>query len=99
MAQKAVEVTNLTKKFLIGEAPKQSLKEYFVNPFDNRNYKKEFKALDKLSFEIEKGEFFGIIGRNGSGKSTLLKLLAGIYKPTKGRVKIYGRIGANKILL
>lgn len=92
MAQKAVEVTNLTKKFLIGEAPKKSLKEYFVNPFDNRNSKKEFKALDKLSFEIEKGEFFGIIGRNGSGKSTILKLLAGIYKPTKGRVKIYGRI-------
>ena len=51
-----------------------------------------FNALDNVSFDVKKGEFFGIIGRNGSGKSTLLKILAGIYQPDKGKVKINGMI-------
>jgi len=52
----------------------------------------EFQALDDISFEVKKGEFFGIIGRNGSGKSTLLKVLAGIYQADKGSVHIDGLI-------
>jgi lipopolysaccharide transport system ATP-binding protein len=92
MTDKAIIVKNLTKKFMIGEAPKRSLKEYFVNIFSGGAHKKEFKALDDISFEIEQGEFFGIIGRNGSGKSTLLKMISGIYKPTTGEVKVNGKI-------
>ena len=57
----------------------------------NASYE-EFNALDNVSFEVKKGEFFGIIGRNGSGKSTLLKILANIYQPDKGSVKINGMI-------
>jgi len=57
------------------------------------NQRKERKTLDDISFEIQQGEFFGIIGRNGSGKSTLLKILAGIYLPDKGsEFTIHGRI-------
>jgi len=55
----------------------------FVSALKSKGYE-EFKALDNVSFEVKKGEFFGIIGRNGSGKSTLLKIMAGIYKPDKG---------------
>lgn len=50
------------------------------------------KVLDNISFDINKGEFFGITGRNGSGKSTMLKILAGIYSPTKGDVHIKGKL-------
>jgi len=62
-----------------------------VNLFRSGGYE-EFKALDDVSFEVKKGEFFGIIGRNGSGKSTLLKILAGIYQPDKGKIHINGLI-------
>lgn len=54
----------------------------------------EFWAVNDISFEVKKGEAFGIIGANGSGKSTLLKLLNGIFMPDKGRIEIQGRVGA-----
>jgi ABC-type polysaccharide/polyol phosphate transport system ATPase subunit len=61
--------------------------------FHVRNERRPKRTLDDISFEIQQGEFFGIIGRNGSGKSTLLKILAKIYKPDKGsEFTIYGRI-------
>ena len=53
-----------------------------------------FTALDGVSFEVSKGTTFGVIGENGSGKSTLLKLLAGITKPTRGRLQVEGRVSA-----
>jgi len=49
-------------------------------------------AVDNISFSVQKGEMFGIIGMNGSGKTTLLRTIAGIYKPEKGRIKLNGRV-------
>ncbi|MDD5489824.1 MAG: Wzt carbohydrate-binding domain-containing protein [Candidatus Moranbacteria bacterium] len=76
----AIEVKNVSKTFRIPHEKISSLRGAFVNLFHSNGFE-EFKALDNVSFQVKKGEFFGIIGRNGSGKSTLLKILAGIYKP------------------
>jgi ABC-type polysaccharide/polyol phosphate transport system ATPase subunit len=87
----AIKVENISKTFRIPHEKISSLRGAFVNLLGDKGYE-EFKALDNVSFKVKKGEFFGIIGRNGSGKSTLLKILAGIYKPDEGRVKINGLI-------
>jgi ABC-type polysaccharide/polyol phosphate transport system ATPase subunit len=62
-----------------------------VHLFRSRGYRR-LEALNDVNVDIRRGEFFSIIGRNGSGKSTLLKILAGIYQPTQGKVKISGRL-------
>jgi ABC-2 type transport system ATP-binding protein len=86
-----IKVDNISKTFKIPHEKINSVRGVFVNLFSKKSYE-EFKALDDISFEIKKGEFFGIIGRNGSGKSTLLKILAGIYKVDKGAVEVDGMI-------
>ncbi len=87
----AIVVKNVSKRFVIPHEKVSTLKGAFVNLFHKKNYE-IFDALKDISFEVKKGEFFGIIGRNGSGKSTLLKILAGIYTTDTGHVKINGRI-------
>jgi ABC-type polysaccharide/polyol phosphate transport system ATPase subunit len=90
-APAAIRVEDLHKSFRIPTQRVDSLKERAVHPFAARDYR-ELHALDGISFEIRKGEFFGIVGRNGSGKSTLLKLLASIYRADSGRIQIAGRL-------
>jgi ABC-type polysaccharide/polyol phosphate transport system ATPase subunit len=87
----AIQVEDLHKSFRIPTQRVDSLKERAVHPFASRDYR-ELHALDGVSFEVRKGEFFGIVGRNGSGKSTLLKLLASIYRVDSGRIQIAGRL-------
>jgi ABC-type polysaccharide/polyol phosphate transport system ATPase subunit len=87
----AIQVEGLHKAFRIPTHRVDSLKERAVRPFASREYR-ELRALDGVSFEVEQGEFFGIVGRNGSGKSTLLKLLASIYKADAGTIRMAGRL-------
>lgn len=87
----AISISNVSKEFRIPHEKVTSLRGAAVSVFKKQTYE-EFKALDKVSFEVKKGEFFGIIGRNGSGKSTLLKTIAGIYQADKGKIKTNGRI-------
>lgn len=89
--QTAIKVDNLSKSFRIPHEKINTMRGAFVSAFRKKGYE-EFKALDNVSFEVKKGEFFGIIGRNGSGKSTLLKILAGIYTPDSGKIEINDHI-------
>lgn len=86
-----VEVQNLLKTFKIPNESRDSVRENIFNLFKRNGYE-EFHAVNDLSFEIQEGEFFGIIGQNGSGKSTLLKMLAGVYFPSSGDIKTKGKI-------
>ena len=80
----AVSVVDLTKGFQLPHQRRNTIKEHFLHPFQRTTYEQQ-RALEGVSFEIEQGEFFGIIGPNGSGKSTLLKILAGIYRQDQAR--------------
>ncbi len=87
-----IKVINVGKTFRLPHEKNTSVKGTIINFWrQNRTYEKQ-KALKNISFEINKGEFFGIVGRNGSGKSTLLKMLAGIYSPTNGTIHINGKL-------
>jgi len=87
-----ITVQHLSKTFKIPHEKISSVRGAFVSMFHGKRTYEEFQALDDVSFEVKRGEFFGIIGRNGSGKSTLLKILAGIYQADSGMVRIDGRI-------
>jgi ABC-2 type transport system ATP-binding protein len=87
----AVVVEGVSKKFEIPHEVSHTLKERALHPF-RRPQKHVLQALQDVSFQVEKGEFFGVVGRNGSGKSTLLKLMAGIYRSDAGTIGIAGRL-------
>lgn len=90
--QSAVIVKNLHKTFRLPHEQASGIKQLIVNFTSHKKGYEQQKVLNDVSFEIKKGEFFGIVGRNGSGKSTLLKLLAGIYAPDKGLVQVNGSL-------
>lgn len=93
MADISIKVDGVSKIFRLPHEKQSSIKGSLINMVKGgkRSYENQ-QVLKDISFEIKKGEFFGIVGRNGSGKSTLLKLLAGIYNPTEGAIQINGKL-------
>jgi ABC-2 type transport system ATP-binding protein len=89
----AIKVDHVSKTFKLPHEKQTSIKGALISKLKNgrRTYERQ-RVLNDISFEIKKGEFFGIVGRNGSGKSTLLKLLAGIYVPSNGHIQVNGKL-------
>lgn len=87
-----IQVDNVSMRFQMLNDKVSSLKEYIVSMLEHRLEQKEFQVLDHISFQVNKGEVVGIVGKNGAGKSTLLKIIAGVLTPTEGSVAVNGNI-------
>ena len=92
MGKYALEVKHVSKSFRLPTEQASGIKQAFVNWTKGIKGYKEQQVLKDISFKVEKGDFFGIVGRNGSGKSTLLKIISQIYTPEKGTVKVNGTL-------
>ena len=92
MSEPVVHTHDLGKCYKLYTRPIDRLKELFST--QRNRYHQDFWALQSVSFSARPGESWGIIGRNGAGKSTLLKLIAGVTRPSTGRLAVSGRIGA-----
>ncbi len=88
--QLMVKVDNVSMQFSLPSEKVNSLKEYMIKAIKRQMHYEEFWALNDVSFEVRAGEAVGLIGLNGSGKSTMLKIVAGVMKPTKGSVEVFG---------
>ncbi len=87
-----IKVEHVSMKFNLATEKFDSFKEYVIRSIKKQISYNEFWALKDVSFEVKKGDSLGLIGLNGSGKSTMLKTIAGVLKPTKGSVTVYGTV-------
>ena len=92
MGEVIVDIHNVSMCFNMTTEKISTLKEYLIKRFKRQISYSEFWALNEVSFSINKGEIFGVLGLNGAGKSTLLKVVAGVMKPTIGKVEVRGRM-------
>lgn len=89
-----INVKDITVEYLTGDIKNIGLKEFLMMKIKGTHDIKNFRALQNISFSLEKGDMLGIIGGNGAGKSTLLKVISGIMLPTAGLCKVDGNIAA-----
>ncbi len=89
--ENSIEVRDVSKAFRIPVNRARTLRHRVLHPRERRRFR-SLRALEDVSFDVQQGEFFGVVGRNGSGKSTLLKLIASIYRTDKGTIRVAGRM-------
>ena len=87
-----IDVDHVTIRFNLANQKIDNLKEYFIKMVHRELMFQEFLAVQDVSFQVHRGEAWGLIGVNGSGKSTLLKAISGILKPYKGTIRIHGSV-------
>jgi ABC-type polysaccharide/polyol phosphate transport system ATPase subunit len=87
-----IRLENITQRFRVIQERPDSLRELFSNFFRHESSYHDFDAVKNVSFDVQHGQMLGLIGRNGSGKSTLLKIVAGVYRPTSGKVEVNGSL-------
>lgn len=87
-----LNVNDVSMEFRLISEKIDSAKDYFIKRVKNKIEVKRFRALSNVSFQVQRGEVFGVIGYNGAGKSTLLKVISGILKPTQGNVERVGSV-------
>ena len=87
-----IRVSDVTMRFRMNNDKILSLKEFVTTALRGKLQYSTFTALEHVSFEVQRGETIGLIGRNGAGKSTLLKIISGIMKPTEGSVECRGNV-------
>ncbi len=92
MTDRIVEIDDVSMLFNLSREKVDNLKEYVIRIMNGKHTTEQFWALRHVSLQIHKGESLGLVGLNGSGKSTLLKMIAGVLKPTKGRIEVRGSV-------
>lgn len=92
MLAPAIRFVDVVQRFRVIKERPDTLRELFAHFGRRQTAYHDFDALKHVSFDVPRGTTLGIIGRNGSGKSTILKIIAGVYKPTGGRVEVSGSI-------
>lgn len=90
--EKIIEVSNVSMGYRVDKNRVNTLKEWAVTMLKRDLHYEMFWALNDVSFDVDKGDVVGIIGRNGAGKSTILKLISGLFKPTNGKITVRGRV-------
>jgi lipopolysaccharide transport system ATP-binding protein len=92
MSENSISVKNVSKKFRLYHEKRTTLYESITGSINRKPHYETLQVLDNVSFNVKKGESFGIVGRNGSGKTTLLRILSHIYQPDDGSVETNGTV-------
>ena len=89
-----INLENIGVRYMIGDFRHLGIKDVVIQKLKGLYNATEFWAVDGVSFQLEKGDFLGIVGKNGAGKSTLLKAVSGVMQPTRGKMTVEGTVAA-----